>query len=123
MFPKKLDVSQTKNPDVVLALQSELSKRLEQVTFCKGLTEETWAKSFREEVNSAARETIEVLKKHHQDWFDERICGDLTMTQRFKVSLLRSILHTRPGSLTNNQTRKGTGFTLSGVNFRSNCAA
>ena len=26
--PKKLDVSQTKNPDVILALQSELSKRL-----------------------------------------------------------------------------------------------
>ncbi|XP_067023035.1 craniofacial development protein 2-like [Acropora muricata] len=42
--PKKLDVSQTKNPDVVLALQSELSKRLEQVTFCKGVTEENWAK-------------------------------------------------------------------------------
>ena len=42
--PKKLDVSQTKNPDVVLALQSELSKRLEQVTFCKGETEENWAK-------------------------------------------------------------------------------
>ncbi|XP_074627031.1 uncharacterized protein LOC141885034 [Acropora palmata] len=68
--PKKLDVSQTKNPDAVLALQSELSKRLEQVTFCKGVTEENWAK-FRDEVNSAARETIDVLKKHHQDWFDD----------------------------------------------------
>ena len=68
--PKKLDVSQTKNPDVVLALQSELSKHLEQVSFCKGVTEENWAK-FRDEVNSAARETIDVLKKHHQDWFDD----------------------------------------------------
>jgi hypothetical protein len=41
--PKKLDVSQTKHPDVVSALQSELSKRLEHVTFCKGKTEENWA--------------------------------------------------------------------------------
>ena len=43
----------------------------------------------------------------------------MTMTQRFKDSLLRSILHTRRGSLTNNQVRKGTSLTLSGVN----CAA
>ena len=62
--PMKLDVSQTKNPHIILALQSELSKRLEQVTFCKGVTEENWAK-FRDEFNSAARETIDVLKKHH----------------------------------------------------------
>ncbi|XP_044182761.1 uncharacterized protein LOC122963391 [Acropora millepora] len=34
------------------------------------VTEENWAK-FRDEVNSAARETIDVLKKHHQDWFDD----------------------------------------------------
>ena len=68
--PKKLDVSQTKNPGVVLALQSELSKRLEQVIFCKGETEDNWAK-LRDEVDSAARETIDVLKKHHRDWFDD----------------------------------------------------
>ena len=68
--PKKLDVSQTKNPDLVLALQSELSKRLEQVIFYKGETGENWAK-LRDKVDSAARETIDVLKKHHQDWFDD----------------------------------------------------
>ena len=56
--------------DVVLPLQSELSKRIEQVTFCKGETEENWAK-LRDEVDSAAWETIDVLKKHHQDWFDD----------------------------------------------------
>ena len=56
--------------DVVLPLQSELSKRIEQVTFCKGETEENWAK-LRDEVDSAAWENIDVLKKHHQDWFDD----------------------------------------------------
>ncbi|KAL8620912.1 hypothetical protein ACOMHN_025045 [Nucella lapillus] len=56
--------------DVTAALQNELSKRLEQVDFTKGQTEENWAK-FRNEVYAAAKETIGTLKRHHQDWFDD----------------------------------------------------
>ncbi|KAL8584287.1 hypothetical protein ACOMHN_014706 [Nucella lapillus] len=57
-------------PDVIAALQNELSKRLEQVDFTKGQTEENWAK-LRNEVDTAAKETIDILKRHHQDWFDD----------------------------------------------------
>ncbi|KAL8561348.1 hypothetical protein ACOMHN_040426 [Nucella lapillus] len=66
---KKLDARKVNNPDVTAALQNELSKRLKQVFFTKGETEENWAK-FRNEVDTAAKETINILKRHHQDWFD-----------------------------------------------------
>ncbi|KAL8585003.1 hypothetical protein ACOMHN_043639 [Nucella lapillus] len=44
--------------------------RLEQVDFTKGQTEENWAK-LRNKVDTAAKETIDTLKRHHQDWFDD----------------------------------------------------
>ncbi|KAL8601070.1 hypothetical protein ACOMHN_040771 [Nucella lapillus] len=44
--------------------------RLEQVDFTKGQTEENWAK-LRNEVDTAAKETIDAFKRHHQDWFDD----------------------------------------------------
>ncbi|KAL8594800.1 hypothetical protein ACOMHN_047517 [Nucella lapillus] len=68
--PKKLDVWKVNSPDVTAALQNKLSKRLEQVDFTKGQTEENWAK-LRNEVDTAAKETIDALKRHHQDWFDD----------------------------------------------------
>ena len=43
---------------------------ISRITIKKTIIKENWAK-FRDEVNSAARETIDVLKKHHQDWFDD----------------------------------------------------
>ncbi|KAL8581920.1 hypothetical protein ACOMHN_010294 [Nucella lapillus] len=68
--PQKRDVRKVNNPDVTAALQNELSKRLEQVDFTKGQTEENWAK-LRNEVDTAAKETIDTVKRHHQDWFDD----------------------------------------------------
>ncbi|KAL8578108.1 hypothetical protein ACOMHN_055428 [Nucella lapillus] len=59
--PKKLDVRKVNNPDITAALQNELSKRMEQVDFTKGQTEENWAK-LRNEVDTAAKETIDALK-------------------------------------------------------------
>ncbi|KAL8566915.1 hypothetical protein ACOMHN_008772 [Nucella lapillus] len=44
--------------------------RLEQVDFTKGEPEENWAK-FRNDVDTAAKETIDTLKRHHQNWFDD----------------------------------------------------
>ncbi|KAL8624741.1 hypothetical protein ACOMHN_002436 [Nucella lapillus] len=44
--------------------------RLEQVDFTKGQTEENWAK-LRNEVDTAAKKTIDIIKRHHQDWFDD----------------------------------------------------
>ena len=63
-----------------------------------------WAK-FRDEVNSAARETIDVLKKHHQDWFDD---NDTEIQ-----GLLPEKYTAHKAWLADNQTRKGTGFSLS----------
>ena len=67
---KKLNVEKTCMPDIQEALQNELSKRLESVTFNKGETENNWSK-LKEEVNAAATETLGILKRHHQDWFDD----------------------------------------------------
>lgn len=68
--PTKLDVRQTKDPERVEALQNELSCRLRKLDFESGKTEENWAQ-FRDEINGATKETIDALKRHHQDWFDE----------------------------------------------------
>ena len=38
-------------------------------TNTKGKTEENWAK-LKSEVDTAAKQTIDILKRHHQDWFD-----------------------------------------------------
>ncbi|KAL8568553.1 hypothetical protein ACOMHN_054703 [Nucella lapillus] len=70
--PKKLDVQKVNNPDVTAALQNELSKRLEQIDFTKGQTEENWAK-LRNDIDTASKETIDILKRHHQDWFDDNV--------------------------------------------------
>ena len=67
---KKLGIRNISDPSITIALQNELSRPLEQVAFAKGETEENWAK-LRNEFDSAAKKTIEVLKRHHQDWFDD----------------------------------------------------
>ncbi|KAL8594075.1 hypothetical protein ACOMHN_016454 [Nucella lapillus] len=84
--PQKMDVRKVNNPDVTAALQNELSKRLEQVDFTKGQTEENWAK-LRNEVNTAAKETIDTLKRHHQDLFDDN------------DSIIRSLLAEKPDGI------------------------
>ena len=62
-------VQKISNPGITVALQNELSKCLKQVAFTKAETEESWAK-LEIEVDTAATETIDFLKRHHQDCFD-----------------------------------------------------
>ena len=66
---KKLNVGKINMPEIQDALQKELSERMEKVLFNKGETEENWFK-LRDEVNTAAKETMGEMKRHHQDWFD-----------------------------------------------------
>ncbi|KAL8609002.1 hypothetical protein ACOMHN_059933 [Nucella lapillus] len=110
---KTLDVRKVNNPDVTAALQNELSKRLEQVDFTKGQTKENWAK-FRNEVDTAAKETIDILKRHHQDWL-------MITILKLGVFLLRSMPHTRTGYRTYSLTQGGTSSTISEEKFRSDC--
>ena len=65
--PRKMNVQEINNS---VALQNEFCKCLEQVAFIKWKTEENWAK-LKHEVDTAAKQTIDVLKRHHQDWFDD----------------------------------------------------
>ena len=67
---KILYVRNITDPSITVPLQNELSRCLEQISFTKGETEENWAK-LRNEVGTAAKKTIEVLKRHHQDLFDD----------------------------------------------------
>ena len=69
-LPKKLNVTKTKSPEVLEYLQNNLAIRLEKLIFKQGETESNWAE-FKKQVNEAAVESLETMKRHHQDWFDE----------------------------------------------------
>ena len=68
--PKKLNVKKTKSPDVVVDLQGNLAKRLENLELKQGETENNWAE-LKKQVGEAALETLGTMKRHHQDWFDD----------------------------------------------------
>ena len=67
---QKQDVRKINNAGITIALQNELSKRLEQAAFTKGKTEENWAK-FKKEVDTAAKQTTDVIKDITWTWFDD----------------------------------------------------
>ena len=70
--PKKLDVSQLQNPTVAAEFQNKLSEKLGNLSFSSSNTDidENWTK-LRDTMMAEAEATIGVMKKVHQDWFDD----------------------------------------------------
>ena len=69
-MPKRLDVSKLKQDSKRQAFINDICSRLDAMELCSDDPEENWT-VFRDTIHSSAMDSLGLVSRKHQDWFDE----------------------------------------------------